>query len=455
MALDGTIIPPLFNGDSVPLTQGMVVRQVASAPNTVVRAQADTTGNATGVLGVIVDGSVAPGGPVVVQTDGRRPVALVSGLTPSTGQFLYLSSATPGYATTTQPAIGVFIGVTVDVSTYAQLGRAVAALAVSAVSTGSSGIQGAGGATGAAGATGSTGATGDGTQGVQGATGAAGATGVQGAVGGGGAQGATGATGATGVQGPQGTSGVQGAQGSTGGPQGATGATGTQGSTGGAQGVQGAQGATGLGGAQGATGSGPQGAQGVTGATGATGAQGATGTSLAGATGAQGAQGAKGVQGAQGGGAQGTRGAQGAIGRYFTLLFSFGGGRSPGNNVLTHGDSFWCLLTGDTRQNFLLDDGTVWEWEVPIGTTQALLVVNTLSFTPLTGSVQSYSVTLTIGGVATGVAVAGVNTTGVTSSGTVAQAVTAGQTVGMRVDANGFGSATFSTDFTATLYLTP
>jgi len=192
--------------------------------------------------------------------------------------------------------------------------------------------------------------------------------------------------------------------------------------------------------------SGPQGSQGVTGA---------SPTGFQGARGAQGAKGSTGTQGSTG--AQGVQGFQGPIGDFFMLLTSFGGGMSPGNNVLTHGGEFWALLTADT-DSYTGDgpaDSTLWEWRVPVNITQALLVVNVLDFTPISGSVQSFSITLTINGVATGVTLAGVNTTGITSSGTVAQAVTAGQTVGLRIDVNGLFSSTFSTDFTATLYLTP
>jgi hypothetical protein len=396
MATDGTIIPPIYNGDSVPLTRGMIVRKVAGAPNTVVRALANNTTNATGVLGVVASNYATPGGPVAIASAGRQPMLLETGLTPANSVLLFLSASMPGTATTVLPAIGVAVGTILDAAPYVAHTNVIANVLVNSASIGTAGAQGATGSQGARGAQGAQGAIGAGAQGAQGASG-------------------------------------------TGGAQGPAGAQGAQGTTGGAQGAQGAQGATGPGG-------GAQGAQGATGVQGPAGAQGAPGSGAQGATGTGGAQGATGAQGAQG--------ASGALGtQQLQLDLSFGGGPSPGNNVLTAGDVFWLQPRLDTS-NFFTPSGdpTVWEWVPMNSTTQMNLIVNCLSFTPTGGSGQTVTALMTRNGAP--IVGASFATNGVFPSGVTPVAVTGGtDTVGVKCSAVGSVGATMRTNFNVSLYL--
>jgi len=207
MATDGTIVPPLYN-NTTQLVQGELVR--VSGTNGVVRAQADSSEHVLGYEGVVESGSVGPGGPVIVRQSGRQRVLLVSGLTVSEGNLLYVSPAVAGRGTNVVPGIPVPVGTVVDASNYSDDNSVTAILPAIGVAGGTAGAQGAQGATGSAGAQGAQGATGAGTQGAQGATGAQGSTGAgtQGATG---AQGAQGATGTQGAQGAQGVSGGDGA----------------------------------------------------------------------------------------------------------------------------------------------------------------------------------------------------------------------------------------------------
>jgi hypothetical protein len=277
MATDSVTLSPLFNGDTVPLTSGMIVRLKTGTNNNVVRAQADSTAHLQGVNGVVISGSAASTTYVLAASVGRKSVLMETGLTLAVGQTVYVSPNVAGRGTNVLPVNVATVGSIADTTGYSATGLVTVDV-----------IVGAGG-------------SGGGTQGPQGATGAQGSSG--------GAQGGAGPQGFQGSTGPQGAQGVQGATGNNG-PQGATGAQGFQG-------FQGFQGATGSTGAQGTIGAqGFQGAQGVQGATGtgSQGAQGATGTGSQGAQGFQGGTGA-GTQGAQGNqGAQGTQGTAGAAG---------------------------------------------------------------------------------------------------------------------------------------------
>jgi hypothetical protein len=188
VATDSVTVSPTFNGDSVSLTAGMIVRLKPGANNTVVRAQADSAPHVQGVNGVVVSGAAAPGGILTVACIGRATVQLASGLTPSVGDTVYVSPTVPGKGTNVQPGVIATIGSIADISNYVASGTVEVDVAI--------GDQGTAGATGP--------------QGPQGATGV---QGFQGAGGSQGAQGATGLQGATGTQGFQGATGVQGAQG--------------------------------------------------------------------------------------------------------------------------------------------------------------------------------------------------------------------------------------------------
>ena len=185
MATDSVTVSPTFNGDSVSLTAGMIVR-LAGANNNVVRAQADSSPHVQGVNGVVVSGAAAPGTAILVVCIGRQTVQMESSLVPAVGDTVYVSPTTPGKGTNVQPGIVAAIGSIADISNYVQLGTVEVDVAI--------GDQGTAGAQGPAGAQGSTGATG-----AQGAMGVQGPAGTQGPSGG--AQGAQGADGAQGAQG--------------------------------------------------------------------------------------------------------------------------------------------------------------------------------------------------------------------------------------------------------------
>lgn len=120
MASNGVVIPPLYNGDVVNLTQGMIVRQTGGTANTVVRAQADSAPNSQGVLGVVISGIVAPGGVVLVESVGRQPVLLETGLTLTNGETIFLSATAAGRGTNVEPGIvsPVTIGTILDTTLY-------------------------------------------------------------------------------------------------------------------------------------------------------------------------------------------------------------------------------------------------------------------------------------------------------------------------------------------------
>ena len=168
MAADSVTVSPTFNGDSVSLTSGMIVRLKPGANNNVVRAQADSALHVQGVNGVIVSGSSAPGGVVTVSCIGRTPVQMESSLVPSVGDTVYVSSTVPGKGTNVQPANIATIGSIADISNYVASGTVEVDVAI--------GDQGTAGATGPQGFQGATGV-----QGFQGSQGPQGPQGPQGA----------------------------------------------------------------------------------------------------------------------------------------------------------------------------------------------------------------------------------------------------------------------------------
>ena len=133
MATDSVTVSPTFNGDSVSLTTGMIVRLKPGANNNVVRAQADSTAHAQGVNGVVISGSAAPTGVVTVVCTGRETVQMDSGLTPKVGDTVYVSPTTPGKGTNAPPAVVSAIGTIADISNYVTGKTVEVDVAVSAV----------------------------------------------------------------------------------------------------------------------------------------------------------------------------------------------------------------------------------------------------------------------------------------------------------------------------------
>lgn len=120
------------NGDTVALSRGMIVRRDGAG---VVRAQADNLSNLNALAGVVIAGSVAPGGPVnTVSVGFRQQVLLEAGLTPASGDSLYVSATQAGYCTTIAPALGESIGIVEDAGSYTNNQRVFAQVLVSAPS---------------------------------------------------------------------------------------------------------------------------------------------------------------------------------------------------------------------------------------------------------------------------------------------------------------------------------
>lgn len=161
MATDAVTVSPTINGDSVPLTAGMIVRLKPGANNNVVRAQADSAPHVQGVNGVVISGAGAPGTSVLVACIGRQTVQMESSLVLSVGDTVYVSPTVPGKGTNVQPGVIATIGSIADISNYVRLGTVEVDVAI--------GDQGTAGATGPQGATGAQGSTG--MQGFQGAQG--------------------------------------------------------------------------------------------------------------------------------------------------------------------------------------------------------------------------------------------------------------------------------------------
>jgi hypothetical protein len=129
-------ISVVTNGEQTALVLGEVVR--ASGNGAVVRARANTVGNAQGTLGAMsnpgttpgTNDSTAAGANGTLSADGQTYVLLDTGLTPVVGQTLFLSAATAGRATNVAPAVSgdavLPIGIITDISPYVSLVRVLA-----------------------------------------------------------------------------------------------------------------------------------------------------------------------------------------------------------------------------------------------------------------------------------------------------------------------------------------
>ena len=133
MATDAVTVSPAYNGDSVPLTVGMIVRLKPGANNNVVRAQADSAPHAQGVNGVVISGASAPTGVVGVVCTGRETVQMESGLTPAVGDTVYVSPTVAGKGTNVLPVNVSAIGTVADISNYARSGTVEVTVNISAV----------------------------------------------------------------------------------------------------------------------------------------------------------------------------------------------------------------------------------------------------------------------------------------------------------------------------------
>lgn len=132
MATDLVTVSPTYNGDSVLLTAGLIVR-LAGANNNVVRAQSDSAAHVQGVNGVVISGSAAPTGAVLVVCTGRETIQMESGLTPAAGDTVYVSPTIAGKGTNVLPANVSAIGTIADISNYARLGTVEVDVNISAV----------------------------------------------------------------------------------------------------------------------------------------------------------------------------------------------------------------------------------------------------------------------------------------------------------------------------------
>ena len=122
MATDSVTLSPTFNGDTVPLTAGMIVRLKPGANNNVVRARADSALHVQGVNGVVISGASAPGTSCVVVCVGREPVQMESGLTLAVGDTVYVSPNVAGKGTNVLSSNVLAIGIIADISNYVRLG---------------------------------------------------------------------------------------------------------------------------------------------------------------------------------------------------------------------------------------------------------------------------------------------------------------------------------------------
>ena len=122
MATDSIIVSPTFNGDTVPLTVGLIVRLKPGANNNVVRALADSAPHVQGVNGVVISGSAAPTSAMFVSSAGRQSVQMEVGLTLAVGDTVYVSASVAGKGTNVKPTLVAAVGIVADVSNYARLG---------------------------------------------------------------------------------------------------------------------------------------------------------------------------------------------------------------------------------------------------------------------------------------------------------------------------------------------
>jgi len=97
---------PLLNNDGTALTANVIMRS-AGAGGGMVRAFADSVPNVTGIVGVCVTSPAIATEGLCVKS-GLVPVNF--GAVPTIGLMAYVSDVTPGFATTTAPAIAIPIG---------------------------------------------------------------------------------------------------------------------------------------------------------------------------------------------------------------------------------------------------------------------------------------------------------------------------------------------------------
>ena len=133
MATDSVTVSPTYNGDSVSLTAGMIVRLKPGVNNNVVRAQADSAPHVQGVNGVVISGASAPGSAVLCACIGRETVQMEGGLTLNVGDTVYVSPNIAGNGTNVLPAEVSAIGTVADTTNYTRLGTIEADVNVSAV----------------------------------------------------------------------------------------------------------------------------------------------------------------------------------------------------------------------------------------------------------------------------------------------------------------------------------
>lgn len=127
------ITTSFINGSSGQLVKGQVVRATTANKN-VTKAFATSDVGVQGLIGVVETGVVNAGGPISVCLFGQQFVLLDTGLTPVSGQTLYLSSLTTGLATNIPPAsFAIPIGTIEDATNYAITGGVVANISPSLV----------------------------------------------------------------------------------------------------------------------------------------------------------------------------------------------------------------------------------------------------------------------------------------------------------------------------------
>jgi hypothetical protein len=124
-----------FRNSGAALVRGMVVTST-SLNN---EAAAALAGTALSLLGIVQSAGAAPGTQALAVTAGQASVLLETGLTPVSGQVLWLSASVLGRATNIKPSTALPIGVIVDAALYATTGQvsAVVSPALVAVLSGS------------------------------------------------------------------------------------------------------------------------------------------------------------------------------------------------------------------------------------------------------------------------------------------------------------------------------
>jgi hypothetical protein len=126
-AISGYEFESLLNGDTVPLIAGMVA--YLSAAGTVKRANASALATSGGVVGLIIDptiaiganGNVATDGPITLTTEQWDAVITGDSASLSFGSIYYIDPTTPGNITTTPPAtqgqVVVALGIAISATT--------------------------------------------------------------------------------------------------------------------------------------------------------------------------------------------------------------------------------------------------------------------------------------------------------------------------------------------------